>query len=326
MENNTLILSIIVPIYNVESYLSKCIESLLCQNLSAEEYEIVLIDDGSTDRSGHIADDYAQQYANIKVVHQQNAGLSEARNAGVAQSSGQYIMFVDSDDYLQPNVLKSLTDKMIADKLDVLRFNYQNVDESGVVVKPNKVDKAFADYSDKLCNGLTFLNERLGIGCYACMFVITRQLAQIRFSSGRYFEDSDWTPRVMLGAKRVTSTNLLVYNYLVRTGSITKSVSKEKKQKVIDDKIWLISRIKEFARQADDKRWFEGMVANTVIGVLTSVAKDDYENREQVLAKMRELQVFPLSDYMLTKYALRKRFLINLSPRLYMFLQHRLKG
>ena len=122
-----LILSIIVPIYKVEQYLSKCIESLLNQDLSPEDYEIILVDDGSPDRCGKICDEYAATFSNIRVVHRANGGLSAARNSGIETAQGQYIQFVDSDDYLEPEVLKTLVTKMETDNLDILRFNYQNV-------------------------------------------------------------------------------------------------------------------------------------------------------------------------------------------------------
>ena len=95
-------LSIIVPIYNVALYLRKCVDSLLAQDIT--DYEIILVDDGSPDECPQTCNEYAEKYDNIKVVHQENAGLSAARNSGIAVAQGDYILFVDSDDYLQPNV------------------------------------------------------------------------------------------------------------------------------------------------------------------------------------------------------------------------------
>ena len=167
-----MLLSIIVPVYNVEQYLRKCVDSLLAQDLSSEEYEIILVDDGSTDQSGTICDEYATSHTNVKVVHQQNGGLSTARNRGIDVSQGEFVQFVDSDDYLEPNVLKTLVEKMETDQLDVLRFNYRNVNERYEEIEPNKDPKRFVSYSDEVCDGLTFLNERLGPACYACQFMV----------------------------------------------------------------------------------------------------------------------------------------------------------
>ena len=122
-------LSVIVPIYQVEQYLPKCVDSLLNQGLSPTDYEIILVDDGSPDNCGVICDDYALRHENIKVVHRQNGGLSAARNSGIEVAQGEYVQFVDPDDYLESNVLGKLVQKVESDKLDVLRFNYQNVNE-----------------------------------------------------------------------------------------------------------------------------------------------------------------------------------------------------
>ena len=146
-------LSIIVPIYNVAPYLRKCVDSLLVQDIS--DYEIILVDDGSTDDSGAIADELVHAFSlsplasrlQLRVIHQSNAGLSAARNTGIAAATSDYIMFVDSDDYLQANVLGILMEKVKRDNLDVLRFRYQNVRENGEAFAPYKDMTNYNDYS-----------------------------------------------------------------------------------------------------------------------------------------------------------------------------------
>lgn len=316
-------LSVIVPVYNVEKYLCKCVDSLLNQDLLAEEYEIILVDDGSPDRCCQICDEYANSHDNIRAVHRENGGLSAARNSGVEEAKGQYVQFVDSDDYLEPNVLKALVEKMDTDGLDVLRFNYQNVNERYEVFEPNKVSKPFVDYSDELCDGLTFLTERLGYGCYACQFVIRREILEdCRFKEGIYFEDTEWAPRLLVKAKRVTSTKLMVYNYLMRAGSITKSIDEQKKRKVLSDKLALIDSMKEQLEDAPDKRWFEGMIAQTTLSILGCVNKNGFTGRQTVLSELKSKKVFPLSDYHATVAAKRKIRMANLSPKLLLFLMH----
>lgn len=104
------VLSIIVPVYNVEKYLKTCINSLLEQKLDA--YEIILVDDGSTDSSGGICDEYAKKHEKIQVIHKKNGGLSSARNTGIENAVGKYIGFVDSDDYIMPEMYKNLIEKV----------------------------------------------------------------------------------------------------------------------------------------------------------------------------------------------------------------------
>ena len=310
-------LSVIVPIYKVEQYLTKCVESLLNQDLSPEEYEIILVNDGSPDGCGKICDEYAANNSNIRVLHRANGGLSAARNSGIDTARGQYIQFVDPYDYLEPNVLKTLVAKMEADNLDILRFNYQNVNERYEVFEPNKEGKRFVDYRDEICDGLIFLTERLGYGCYAWQFIIRRKLLDdCRFREGIYFEDTEWTPRLLLKSQRVTSTGLMVYNYLMRKGSITKSVDEKKKKKVLDDKFLLIDAMQEQMLNMSDRRWFEGMIALTVLSIIGFISENFFEQRKQFLHELKSKRVFPLSYYNANIAAKRRIMIANVSPAL----------
>ena len=103
---DAILLSIIIPVYNVESYLPRCAESVFSQ--MTNECEVIFVDDGSTDDSGRICDNYASSRANVSVVHKKNGGLSSARNVGMKSASGQYLLFVDSDDYLLRNAIDDL--------------------------------------------------------------------------------------------------------------------------------------------------------------------------------------------------------------------------
>lgn len=316
-------LSVIVPIYNVEKYLHKCVDSLLNQDLPSEDYEIILVDDGSPDRCGEICDEYASHYANVKVVHRENGGLSAARNSGIEVARGQYVQFVDSDDFLEPNVLKTLVEKMEADRLDVLRFNYKNVNERYEEIEPNKDPKRWVNYSSEVCDGHTFLNERLGPACYACQFIVRRELlTDYMFKEGVYFEDTEWTPRILIKAQRVASTDMMVYNYLFREGSITQSVDEAKKRKVLADKLLLVDSLKAQMQQVVDKRWFEGMIAQTVISIISYVAANYYDKRKEVMTALVEKNIFPLSTYQANKTGKRKIAWANVSPRLLCFILH----
>lgn len=316
-------LSVIVPVYNVEKYLSKCVESLLCQDLPPEEYEIILVDDGSPDRCGEICDEYAADHHQIKVIHRPNGGLSAARNTGIEIAQGRYVQFVDSDDYLEPNVLKFLVEKMQLDCLDVLRFNYQNVNVRYEVFEPNKISKPFVDYRDEVCDGQTFLNERLGFACYACQFMVRHELLKdCRFKENIYFEDTEWTPRLLLQSERVTSTEIMVYNYLMRVGSITNSTEEKKKKKLLNDELCLIDALKEQMTGVEDKRWFEGMISQIVLAIVGFVSKNYYANRKHYLSELLSKKVFPLSVYQSTPVARRKIRLANVSVGLLCFLLH----
>ena len=122
MNKNEPLISIIVPVYNVEKYLSKCIDSII--NQTYKNIEIILIDDGSTDSSGAICDKYALVDSRIHVLHIENSGVSNARNVGLNHATGDYIGFVDSDDYIEPNMYELLLEELIADDVDVVQCNH----------------------------------------------------------------------------------------------------------------------------------------------------------------------------------------------------------
>lgn len=319
-------LSIIVPVYNVEAFLKKCVDSLLAQDLPASDYEIILVDDGSTDGCGALCDALATAHGNIRVIHQQNRGLSGARNAGIPAASGDYVMFVDSDDYLCPNVLGTLVGQMSGQNLDILRFNYQNVNMDGEVFEPNKYVKPFVDYSSVVCNGETFLNERLGNACYAWQFMVKASILHQQgngFKEGIYFEDVEWTPRILIQVGRVASTETVVYNYLFRSDSIARNTDTEKKRKAIRDKLVILDGFNSLERQMQDNRWLQSMRAHTALAILYSVGRFFYPERKEYIRVLKEKVAFPLSTYHSTRSARRKIRLANLSPSLVCWLYHR---
>ena len=318
-----MLLSIIVPIYKVEQYLRKCVDSLLDQDLGTDEYEIILVDDGSPDNCGIIADEYAAKFSNIRVIHQENGGLSAARNAGIVSAKGEYIQFVDSDDYLDSNVLGKLINRVQRDNLDVLRFNYQNVNEEYVVFEPNKESRPYMDYSKSICSGLEFLNERLGYACYAWQFISrTCLLKECYFKDQILFEDAQWAPRMLRNASNVSSMPDICYNYLSRTGSITKADDIDKQQQLVESKISLIEDLQEQMVSCLDNRWYEGMISGTVISILGLLSGKIYKDRHIYLKHLKDLNVYPLVNYHLSKTGVCKAHFINFSPNLTCFLLH----
>lgn len=323
-------LSIIVPIYGVEQYLRKCVDSLLTQDILSSEYEIILVDDGSLDKCPQICDSYAAAHENIRVVHRENGGLSAARNSGIEVAQGEYLMFIDSDDYLQKNVLGALIEQMESQHLDVLRYNYYNVREDGSIFEPHKNAKPYFDYSSEVVDGETFLSERLGYACYAWAFVIKRNLIiddrcidyRCLFTEGIYFEDTDWTPRMLLKAKRVSSTERIVYNYLCREGSITLPDNPAKERKVLEDKIKLLYGFRERCNLVHDQSWFVWQTAGTTMSVLGILSTYPSKERKPYLNQLKSLNLFPLSTYRASGKVKLKILLANISPKLYCNLMH----
>lgn len=221
-------LSFVVPIYNVKDYLRECIDSLLNQNVN--DYEIILVDDGSTDGSGVICDEYEAESEKIRVIHQTNKGLSEARNIGIQNTSGNYIAFVDGDDYIEPNCLGKLFDAVKSqNEPDVVFMRAYKYLSNG------KLSLLDEDYNqEKIVNRertevLEYIAGRKKYPGSACTKIIKKQLIiknEMYFEKGRLSEDLDWVKKILFIANSFGYYCGLYYYYRQnREGSITNSVS-----------------------------------------------------------------------------------------------------
>lgn len=213
-------ISIVVPIYNVELYLRECIESLVNQNLPSAEYEIILVNDGSTDRSGEIAKEYVDKFDNITFYEQVNQGQAVARNLGLNKAQGEYVMFVDSDDYLEKNILKRMYDEAVANNNDILitGFNVQQKDGDYHNQTDLKIFNTNLSGADALLQGLN-------IGS-TCTRLYKRELLSnnnIYFKAGIKHEDVYFNIEVYPLAKSIRSLDLYTYNYRWNEGSTDRS-------------------------------------------------------------------------------------------------------
>ena len=220
-------ISIIVPVYNVELYLDRCIKSLV--NQTYKNIEIILVNDGSTDKSGIICDEYCSKFENIKVIHKKNGGLSDARNYGLKMASGKYILFVDSDDYINEDSCERFAEYMNLD-LEVLIGDVTKKIKNNSILMVHQLDLLNIQTTGKefLKNELKKTGE-IGIeawrNLYLKEFLIKNNLF---FKKGILHEDEQWTPRVLLLAERVMYTGINFYYYIIRENSITQSKKKYK--------------------------------------------------------------------------------------------------
>lgn len=148
-------LSFVVPVYNMEKYLEACVESILLQNV--EQSEIILVDDGSTDRSVFLCDKYAEQYENIKVIHKANGGISSARNKGLSVAQGDYICFVDSDDFFKKKFANDFLEICEKENLDIIRGWYSIYVEDAKTYQEHSFPEI--SYSNKTLSGCNFLKK-----------------------------------------------------------------------------------------------------------------------------------------------------------------------
>lgn len=211
--------SIIVPVYNVENYLAKCLDSLVNQTL--QDIEILVINDGSKDRSEDIIEYYEQKYpAKIKAFTKENGGLSDARNFGIDRATGDYIGFVDSDDYVTEKMFEEMF--LLAEKYQtkMVIANIQKVDEYG------KVTQKLTQIPDM--PEIIELNDHFSVfsdlSYFACNKLFKRELfKQKRFKKGVHFEDIQLIPQLLLECERIAQTQNFHYQYFERSDSISKT-------------------------------------------------------------------------------------------------------
>ena len=206
-------LSIIIPVYRVEATLNRCVESVLNQNL--DDFEVILIDDGSPDNCPAMCDEWAQKDQRIRVIHQENKGLSGARNAGIDVAQGDYITFVDSDDFIADNTYAPLMQILESDaEIDIIEYPVRNFD-----FNPPTVYTRMDDY--------WYLGQAYR-HTYACNKIYRSELfSEIRFPQGVVFEDANTLPLLLAKAHKVVTTNQGRYFYTSNPQGITQTADGE---------------------------------------------------------------------------------------------------
>lgn len=213
----TPLISVIVPVYKVEPYLRRCLDSIV--NQTYRNLEIILVDDGSPDRCGAICDEYAAKDKRIIVIHQENKGLSEARNAGLDIATGEYVQFVDSDDWIEPEACATALGLAVDQQVDIVFFGYNRRFPSGEcrrvsVSSPSELEKS------AVIGRLVWKTD--SIRDFAWNKLFARALFDgVRFPKGKTYEDMWVTYRLIHKASRIYATDSVFYNYVVREGSIT---------------------------------------------------------------------------------------------------------
>lgn len=209
--------SVIIPVYNVEQYLTKCLDSVLTQQ--GAEVEVLAINDGSTDASYEILGKYAKQYANLCVFSQSNQGVSVARNVGLDHARGDYILFVDPDDWLEPMAVSRLLELMKAQPCDIIGFNCTVVNEYGEKTEFKRIKRSmFYDLSDSRQYIALFAEHGLKTVAWDCFFKADL-LRALRFESYPNGEDTLFSFRAFLHASTVLFTPEICYNYYKRAGT-----------------------------------------------------------------------------------------------------------
>lgn len=222
-------LSIIVPIYNVEKYIRPCIESIFNQGLNETDFEVILINDGTPDRSMEMILDFIDAHRNINVINQESQGPSVARNNGMEKATGEYILFVDSDDLLVNNTLPMLLDLALDSKADMVTANFRELKNS-TSDKPHNIRQP--EFEAKVRTGQeAFLKDLNPYDCHIWRILFRRDFLEsnhIHFIPGICFEDIPFTYECYFKAQKAIITNRILYLYRVGIVSITSTFEKKK--------------------------------------------------------------------------------------------------
>lgn len=305
--------SFIVPVYNTEKYLKKCLDSLV--NQTYKDFEIIVVNDGSTDKSSSIISKYQKKYKNIIVIDKENEGLSMARNRGVQKSSGKYIIFVDSDDYVSNKLLEEI-DKKIDDS-DILRFQIATEDE-----EYTKINEYHEEGFESMCgyDAFKYLSSYHFVEPAWCYVIRKNYYIENKFSfkKGVYHEDFGLIPYVIYKARKVKSIDFIGYYYIQRNGSIMNNNDYKKTVKKAFDMLEQYKIMRLFAKNINRKNnlddYFLSYISNSVIVKARELKKDE---KKVYINELKKLNVF---DGVLVNTRIRrfKKYLMKHNLNLYL--------
>lgn len=283
------LISVIVPVYNVEQYLSDCIKSILNQTYT--NLELLLVDDGSTDNSGIICDEFSSVDNRIKVIHKINGGLSSARNVGIESASGDYYSFIDSDDYVEETFLECLYRKSLQENADICECSFFRL-RMNKMTRERVFDYETLDHE-------TAIRRLLAIP-YESFVVIWNKLYRkklfdkIRFPEGKLHEDEYTTYKLIYEANKVAYVNMNLYIYRIRDKSITNSEFNFKRLEVLDCIEEMESYFNKHNVNLNQELLFHQFAVQIIL--LNAMVDSNYFNkeiwkniRENILIKRKEL-------------------------------------
>ncbi len=281
-------ISVIVPVYRVEKYLPACIDSILNQTFT--DFELILVDDGSPDRCPEICDEVARRDARVRVIHQANAGLSAARNAGIEIAHGEWLGFVDSDDYIAPQFYEKLYQTAQRTDADCVMCSVQNVDESGKLI-----DSALMRVADEVKTGREVLRKigRDDVTPYLTAWnkLYRRKLFNtLRYPAGRQNEDVFVFAELFCQVQRAVCVAEPLYFYRKRIGSIMNSVVTLRNL----DEMWAYVNCFEHLQQDDEESTLketEKRVFAKLTGVYYRVTEEDRHSNKMKQAKKAQWNI-----------------------------------
>ncbi|MBQ4479764.1 MAG: glycosyltransferase family 2 protein [Victivallales bacterium] len=279
--------SIIIPVYNVEKYLVECVTSIFSQHY--DNLEILLIDDGSTDGSGKLCDELARKHEKVRVIHKKNGGSADARNKGIEESTGEYLLFLDSDDYWEKEQFLFRFDEIIKEKKpDLIRFGVRQIDSQTNQVLASNYTKVWASYNS-LANPYprVVVNGHLTIS--ACLHAVRRNYIiqnELFFKAGMFCEDIEWGIRVFASSPSIYFYPVNIYNYRYRReGSHTANTD----ARTLNDYCLILENGFEHVKNKNSEDWLQGyLMYQTIIAIAhTNYQKVNNETRKELNSRLR---------------------------------------
>lgn len=273
--------SIIIPVYNVEEYLDRCLKSILNQTYS--NYEVIIVNDGSPDNSDNIIKSYEKEDKRFKGYKKVNGGLSDARNYGLKYATGDYLIFIDADDYIENNYLEKVNDVLEKNKdIDVLKFKIKLVDEGENLIRmENGLNKEGVTSFEELVK-LEFLEPAWSY-VYKLSFWKENNFTYLK---GMIHEDFGLTPEILMKANKIYYLNSYLYNYVQRNGSIMSSNNKEKLHKKAYDMLYQYDRLIKINYNKDTKV-YKSFLANALISKTNTLDKEEQKKYKEELRKRK---------------------------------------
>lgn len=286
--------------YNAAPYIERCLNSVYNQNIEDDLFEVVIINDGSPDNGEQIAEKLSVGRTNVKIFSQENKGLGGARNTGIEKALGKYLIFLDADDFLEPNCLKKIYNKIIEDKfcnIDVFELSCNLVTEEKIIqtkFAPNHLEKVY--------NGMEYFLKVNTINSACNKVYNSKSMAKLRFKERIYSEDSEFNTRAFFCFKHVCSLDILISNFVQTAGSITRNTDQRIKHKLLQDSLMILRSFQNFEKNNStfsqiENKYFEKKYTLSTVNIFYLLWKYNIEASKAInlRSELKKENIFILS-------------------------------
>jgi len=310
--------SIIIPVYNAEQHLKRCIDSVLVQKI--EDYEILIINDGSTDKSEEIIKEYINQYDNIRYFSKANTGVSDTRNFGIKEAKGKYILFIDGDDYIDEKLLKNL-EPHIDEEIELIKFKLKKIDSKG-----NEIEKIDGPIFEQTSGeeGFCKLYSTDVLLDSPCLYLIKKELFiqnNLWFKENTYHEDFGLIPLLIIKAKNMISTKYYNYYYVQSDNSIVRNNDYNKiLKRVYDTLIHYDNMIIFLENNIFNKQTIENIKSYYTNAIILKIEELETKDKKRFIEEIKKRNMLKNIKIKSVKQLL-KKILLLIDIRLYLKLK-----